>query len=65
MGLFSNSKKGKGSHPFFHKGSKTNSNNFQSGSGSDSPHIPQSMLFIKHYDILTILREILMPHNQN
>ncbi|WP_294350541.1 hypothetical protein [Sphingobacterium sp.] len=65
MGLFSNSKKGKGSHPFFLKGSKTNSNTIQSGSSCHSPHIQQSMLFIKHYDILTILKDILMPYNQN
>jgi hypothetical protein len=65
MGLFSNNKKGKGSHPFFHKGIKTNSGNTQSDSGSDVSRPTHSMLFIKQYDILTILKEILMPQNQN
>lgn len=65
MGLFSNNKKGKGSHPFFHKGAKTSGHANTSDRGSDSMRTAQSMLFVKHYDILTIFKEILMPQNQN
>ncbi len=65
MGLFSNNKKGKRFHPFFHKGAKTSGRANTSASGSDSLRTVQSMLFVKHYDILTIFKEILMPQNQN
>ncbi len=65
MGLFSNNKKGKGSHPFFHKGAKISDHANSSASGSDSVRTGQSMLFVKQYDILTIFKEILMPQNQN
>lgn len=65
MGLFSNNKKGKGSHPFFHKAAKISGYANTSDSGSDSLRTAQSMLFVKQYDILAIFKEILMPQNQN
>ncbi|MDF2516389.1 MAG: hypothetical protein K0R59_1685 [Sphingobacterium sp.] len=66
MGLFSNNKKGKGSHPFFHKSAKSTvhlaaTNN----SHSKANQTTQSMLFVKQYDIMSILKDILMPQNQN
>ncbi|WP_433862756.1 hypothetical protein [Sphingobacterium thalpophilum] len=64
MGLFSNNRKGKGSHPFFHKTSKT-----VVGSGPGKGNVEEirthSTLLVKQYDILHILKEILMPQNQN
>ncbi|HAK28790.1 MAG: hypothetical protein BGP15_22745 [Sphingobacterium sp. 40-24] len=65
MGLFSNNKKGKGSHPFFHKATKTVSGTAFSAKETSQTRTVQSMLFVKQYDILTILREVLMPQNQN
>ncbi|MDR0264081.1 MAG: hypothetical protein LBJ04_12740 [Sphingobacterium sp.] len=65
MGLFSNNKKGKGSHPFFHKGAKISGHTSTPDPGSDSVRTAQSMLFVKQYDILSIFKEILMPQNQN
>jgi hypothetical protein len=65
MGLFSNNKKGKGSHPFFHKATKAVVNTTFSAKDSSPLRTTQSMLFVKQYDILTILREVLMPQNQN
>lgn len=65
MGLFSNNKKGKGSHPFFHKATKTGVNTTLSDKETGPIRTTQSMLFVKQYDILTILREVLMPQNQN
>lgn len=65
MGLFSNNKKGKGSHPFFHKATKAVVDTTFSAKDSSPLRTTQSMLFVKQYDILTILREVLMPQNQN
>ena len=65
MGLFSNNKKGKGSHPFFHGTAKTSVHTNKLDGGSNSLRTAQSMHFVKQYDILTILKEILMPQNQN
>ncbi|WP_104382125.1 hypothetical protein [Sphingobacterium sp. HMA12] len=66
MGLFSNNRKGKGSHPFFHKSAKStvplavvNTN------PTPVQRTTHAMLFVKQYDIMTILKEILMPQNQN
>ncbi|QIH33632.1 hypothetical protein [Sphingobacterium sp. DR205] len=66
MGLFSNNRKGKGSHPFFHKSAKST---VHPAAANTNPSIVQrtarSVLFVKQYDIMSILKEILMPQNQN
>lgn len=65
MGLFSNNRKGKGSHPFFHKSAKSAHLTTANINQSTTARTTSSVLFVKQYDIMTILREILMPQNQN
>ena len=66
MGLFSNNSKGKGSHPFFHKSARSTVRLTAANNNPSTAHSPaQSILFVKQYDIMTILKEILMPQNQN
>ncbi|MDR2272424.1 MAG: hypothetical protein LBF27_16070 [Sphingobacterium sp.] len=66
MGLFSNNRKGKGSHPFFYKSAKSNVHLAAADSSRSAAHqTSQSVLFVKQYDIMSILKDILMPQNQN
>ncbi|WP_286863275.1 MULTISPECIES: hypothetical protein [Sphingobacterium] len=66
MGLFSNNRKGKGSHPFFHKSAKSTVHPVVANTNTSIvQRTTRSVLFIKQYDIMTILKEILMPQNQN
>ncbi|WP_293945411.1 hypothetical protein [Sphingobacterium sp. UBA7249] len=66
MGLFSNNRKGKGSHPFIHKSARSTVRLAAATNNPSTAHSPaHSILFVKQYDIMTILKEILMPQNQN
>jgi hypothetical protein len=66
MGLFSNNRKGKGSHPFFHKTAKSTIYLATEDNNQSTEHrTTSSMLFVKQYDIMRILKDILMPQNQN
>lgn len=64
MGLFSNNNKGRRSHPFLYKPAKSTPNSAHSKPSAEYRSMP-TVLFIKQYDIMNILREILMPQNQN
>ncbi|WP_312792920.1 hypothetical protein [Sphingobacterium sp.] len=65
MGLFSNNSRGKGSHPFFHKATRSIKNTTEQSNQDNTPRMIRPVLFVKQYDILSIFKEILMPQNQN